>query len=167
MNKYICVAILISLSVYCTYISAAQIKGNYAIKNKKTGMLLRPKNANKKAGAPIVLYSPTNWKCLTWDFIHIDGNAYLLKNLYTKKTFQPQEKSDDSALIQQPINKKSKLQLWEFIESGSNQYYIRLKSTELYLTPSKEKGAENSPVVIKNKSGENQIWTIYTQSPDI
>ena len=165
MKKNIYVTMLISLCVFCTYISAAQIKGNYAIKNKETGMLLRPESANKKAGAPIVLYSPTNWKCLTWDFIHVEGNTYLLKNLFTKKTFQPQEMSNGSTLVQQPINKDSKLQFWEFVESGSNQYYIRLKSTEFYLTPSK-KGA-NSTVVIKNRSGDNQIWTIYMQSPDI
>ena len=60
MKKNIYVTMLISLCVFCTYISAAQIKGNYAIKNKETGMLLRPESANKKDGAPIVLYSPTN-----------------------------------------------------------------------------------------------------------
>ena len=60
MKRNIYVTMLISLCFFCICVNASQIKGNYAIKNKETGMLLRPESANKKDGAPIVLYSPTN-----------------------------------------------------------------------------------------------------------
>ena len=63
------------------------IKGTFAIKNVSTGMLLRVMDANKKNETPIVAYSPTNWKCMTWDFTKVEGNTYNVKNLFTNKTF--------------------------------------------------------------------------------
>ena len=58
------------------------IKGTYAIKNVQTGMLLRIKDANKKNGTLLVAYTPTDWKCMTWDFKHIEGQTYQLENLF-------------------------------------------------------------------------------------
>lgn len=63
------------------------IKGTYAIKNVQTGMVLRIKDANSKDGTPIVAYDPVNWKCVTWDFKHVDGNTYQLKNLSVEKLY--------------------------------------------------------------------------------
>jgi hypothetical protein len=78
--------ILQSLSVS---LFAQVIHGTYAIKNEQTGMLLRIKDANGKNGTPLVAYNPVNWKCMTWDFKHVEGQTYQLKNLFTSKTFQP------------------------------------------------------------------------------
>src|SRR4051812_13358826 len=64
------------------------IKGTFAIKNVKTGIFLRIKDADKSNGTALVAYSPVNWKCATWDFNHIGGQTYQLKNLFTSKTFQ-------------------------------------------------------------------------------
>jgi hypothetical protein len=65
------------------------IKGNYAIKNVQTGMLLRVKDAASTNGTPLVMYYPENWKCMTWSFKNIGANTYQLQNLLTNKTFQP------------------------------------------------------------------------------
>jgi hypothetical protein len=84
--------IIIAATVFLTVNGFSQnIKGTFAIKNVSTGMLLRVMDANKKNETPIVAYSPTNWKCMTWDFNQVEGNTYLLRNLFTNKTFQPQK----------------------------------------------------------------------------
>ena len=97
--------ICLFLFFVCSHFASAQvINGNYAIKNVQTGMLLRVKDANGKNGTPLVLYNPENWKCMTWDFKHIDGNTYQLQNLLTNKTFQPKSApAAGTALEEQPF----------------------------------------------------------------
>lgn len=144
------------------------IKGTYAIKNVETGKLLRPINASKADGASIVMYSPTNWKCLTWDFHHVINNTYLLQNLFSDKTFMPGSNSitTGTELKQFGIDTNSKIQQWEFIEVTEGQYRIKLAGTDLYITPADPSGATNSVVVLRNKlDGNLQLWTIYIQNP--
>lgn len=62
--KYVILIVL--LTIFSNSFSQ-DIKGNYAIKNVKTGMLLRVKDAASKNGTPLVAYNPQNWKCMTWD----------------------------------------------------------------------------------------------------
>ncbi|MEO6639525.1 MAG: RICIN domain-containing protein [Ginsengibacter sp.] len=149
--------------------SSQIIKGTYAIKNVQTGMLLRIKDANQSDGTPLVAYIPQDWKCMTWDFNHIDGNTYSLKNLFTGKTFQAIDKNPSSGdvLKQQPISNTDN-QLYEFIPVKENVYLIKLKGTDLYVTPSKEDGKINAPIIFSKKSGSKmQQWSIYEQHPDI
>lgn len=144
------------------------IKGTYAIKNNETGMLLRIKDANKSNGTHLVAYSPVNWKCVTWDFKHVDGQSYQLKNLFTGKTFQPVNStfSDGIVLEQQPLVLNEESQEYEFIPAEKNTYLIRLKGTNLYITPSDNKGAENADIILAKKKGNKlQQWTIYEQEP--
>ncbi|WP_449437400.1 hypothetical protein [Pedobacter steynii] len=61
--KLLAALLLISLFSYTSY--SQEIKGTYAIKNVKTGMLLRVKDASGKNGTPLVAYAPQNWKCMT------------------------------------------------------------------------------------------------------
>ncbi|MDQ6815615.1 MAG: RICIN domain-containing protein [Bacteroidota bacterium] len=157
--------------LFCSFDTIAQeIKGTFAIKNVTTGMLLRVMDANKKNETPIVAYSPTNWKCMTWDFTKVEGNTYTLKNLFTNKTFQPQkpEVTAGIALVQQPREGNSQIQQWEFLSEGSNTYLIRLKGTDLYITPSDSKGTINSQTILAKKDGTKlQQWTIYEQHPEM
>ncbi len=149
---------------------AQNIKGTYAIKNVSTGMLLRVMDANKKNETPIVAYSPTNWKCMTWDFNQVEGNTYLLRNLFTNKTFQPQkgEGSEGIALEQQPVENSKTSQQWEFISTANNTYMIKLKGSDLYVTPLDKNGAVNSKIILsKKRSDKTQYWTIYEQHPDM
>ena len=146
------------------------IKGTYAIKNVETGMLLRMKDANKKDGTPLVAYSPVSWKCMTWDFKHVEGQTYQLQNLFTSKTFQPKNAtpSDGVSLEQQPLLEKQQNQEYEFIPVDKNNYLIKLKNTALYVTPSDSKGTTNSEIILAKKSGTKlQQWTIYEQHPEM
>ncbi len=158
---------LLALIIFTVSTAAAQtIQGTFAIKNVQTGMLLRPLEASNKNATPIVSYQPTNWKCMTWDFKKAGDQTYYLQNLLTGKTFQPASKTpaDGTALEQQPIE-EGPAQQWEFIAAKNNAFMIRLKGTELYITPSEE-GSINSKILLeKKKAGESQLWTIYEQHP--
>lgn len=162
--------LVLSSIIFCSFNTIAQnIKGTFAIKNVSTGMLLRVMDANKKNETPIVAYSPTNWKCMTWDFNKVEGNSYQLKNLFTNKTFQPEntEVVAGTALIQEPIVDNSAKQQWEFLPEGKNTYLIRLKGTDLYITPSDPNGTVNSKTILAKKDGSKlQQWTIYEQHPE-
>lgn len=151
-----------------TLVSQGQkIKGTYAIKNVKTGMLLRIKDANDRNGTPLVAYNPQNWKCMTWEFQNKGGDTYQLKNLYTNKTFQPLGQEKDHTIIeQQPLVADASNQKYEFIEIKKDVYLIRLRSTELYLTPADPEGSTNSAILLTNKKDALlQQWTIYPQNP--
>ncbi|MEJ7769492.1 MAG: RICIN domain-containing protein, partial [Chitinophagaceae bacterium] len=112
------------------------ISGTFAIKNIQTDMVLRIEEANRNNGTALVAYNPVNWKCVTWEFNHVENNTYQLKNLYTGKTFQPVEAVSSIYLEQQPLLVSKKSQLYEFISVADNQYLIRLKDTDQYLAPS-------------------------------
>ncbi|QTE34960.1 RICIN domain-containing protein [Mucilaginibacter gossypii] len=148
-------------------VSAQQIKGSYAIKNEQTGMLLRVKDAHSENGTPLVAYYPENWKCMTWNFKHVAGNTYQLQNLLTNKTFQPKGDADvNVALEEQPLNTNSTNQQYEFEAIDHDTFMIKLKGTDLYITPSDKKGAVNSQIVLAKKTNtKDQYWNIYEQSP--
>lgn len=160
-------------SVFCLIFSflcsaySQGIKGTYAIKNVKTGMLLRVKDASGKNGTPLVAYSPQNWKCMTWDFQSIGKNTYQLKNLFTSKTFQPMGEAREAVTMEeQPLVSDAVNQQYEFIKIKKDTYLIKLKSTDLYLTPADPEGSTNSAIVLtKKKDSADQQWSIYLQNP--
>ncbi|MFO8000440.1 MAG: RICIN domain-containing protein [Marinilabilia sp.] len=161
-------AIVVLGLLFANFGYSQQIKGNYAIQNVETELLLRPKNASKQNEAPIVLYSPVNWKCLTWNFKHVEGNTYQLENLFSSKTFHPENNNAEAmvALKQTPLQEENSFQQWEFIPTGNDAYRIRLKNTELYLTPADNSGNTNTEVNLQKKlEGNLQLWTIYEQHP--
>lgn len=130
-------------------------------------MVLRIKDANKTDGTALVSYSPVNWKCVTWDFKHVEGQTYQLKNLFTGKTFQSVNAAapEGAALQQQPLA-LNEVQEYEFLPAEDNHYLIRLKGTALYVTPSDAGGAENTGITLEKKyGGRLQQWTIYAQKP--
>ena len=144
------------------------IKGNYAIKNVQTGMLLRVKDAASANGTPLVMYFPENWKCMTWSFKNIGANTYQLQNLLTNKTFQPpsQQINADIPFEEQPFVKGSPNQQYEFIGVKKDTYLIKLKGTELYVTPADIKGKANSAIILAAKRNTpEQSWYIYEQAP--
>jgi hypothetical protein len=153
-----CTLVLLSLPGFCQAIS-----GTYAIKNAATGIVLRIKDANTKNGTPIVAYTPVNWKCVTWDFKQVDGQTYQLKNLFSGKTLQPQgEAKAGASLEEQPIAS----QQYDFIPADKGAYRIRVKGTELYLTPSDDKGTVNNNIVLAAKSDDKlQQWVLVEQHP--
>ncbi|QDW24534.1 hypothetical protein FFJ24_006770 [Pedobacter sp. KBS0701] len=162
MRRYL-IALFFLLLVNQVVLAQA-IKGNFAIKNVLTGMLLRVKDASGKNGTPLVAYQPQNWKCMTWNFIAVEGNTYQLKNLFTGKTFQP--KPNDQILEEQPLTLGSDIQQYEFEPAGKHTYFIKLKGTDLYLTPEDKKVTTNSAIILAKKTKtKEQQWTIYEQAP--
>ena len=164
MKKLLLFVVLASCSVLAL---AQDIKGNYAIKNVKTGMLLRIKDANSKNGTPIVAYYPENWKCMTWDFKKTDANTYQLRNLFSNKTLEPVAlAAADVAFHEQPLVPGEAKQQYEFISVKKDTYLIKLKGTDLYVTPANPKGEVNSAIVLAVKKGTpDQQWFIYEQAP--
>lgn len=170
MNRMKTYLYIIVLCLFSLKGIAQTIQGTYAIKNTQTGLVLRVQDARKANGTPIVSYSPVNWKCVTWDFVHIDGNAYQLRNLFTNKTLQPLggTLTEGTSLEQQPMVAAQKSQIYEFIPVTKDTYRIRLQGTELYITPSEDAASINSKVILAPKTGsKNQLWTIYEQHPEI
>ncbi|GAB4044028.1 hypothetical protein GCM10028810_08600 [Spirosoma litoris] len=170
MKTRLVFSLLIVLGLVQTGSFAQTIRGHYAIKNIQTGMLLRVQDARKTNGTPIVAYSPVNWKCVTWDFKHIEGDTYQLQNLFTSKTLQPEAGTiaDGINLEQQPLVASQANQEYEFIPAGKATYRIKLKGTNLYITPADSKGSVNSRITLAKKSdAQTQLWTIYEQDPEI
>lgn len=163
-------SLLITLIVFgfvCLNVVSQDIKGNYAIKNVKTGMLLRVKDASSKNGTPLVAYYPQNWKCMTWDFKSTGANTYQLENLLTHKTFQPKSSAaSDIAFEEQPLVAGNVNQEYEFIPVKKDIFLIKVKGSELYITPSNVEGEVNSAIIMAEKrNSPEQQWTIYKQSP--
>lgn len=149
-------------------LSAQSIKGTFAIENVDRAKVLRVKDALNGNGVPIVLYNPVNWKCVTWDFIEVGQNVYQLKNLFTGKTFQMNDTDSvqNFALYQQVLVANKPKQSYEFILVKDNIYLIRLKDSDLYLTPSGNSGEVNSIILLeKRKKDSTQYWKIYRQNP--
>ena len=164
-----------------TVVHAQLITGNYAIKNVQTGMLLRVKDAGSKNGTPLVSYYPENWKCMTWDFKNTGPQTYQLQNLLTNKTFQPQGAAASgtggpsgnavapgTAMEEQPLAANAPGQQYEFLPVKTDTYLIRLKGSELYITPGDADGKINTVIILAKKNDKpNQYWTIYKQEPTL
>lgn len=174
MNKVmICVILGLCAAVYIimwlhrqyeNHMLKAQSANTYAIQNVQTGMDIRPYNAGWKDGTKIVQYTHHRWECETWQMIRLSDGSFLLQNLYSRKTFQPDGKAkEETELMQFPLE-ASAGQYWEFIEAGSNSYYIRLKGTELYVVPSSDK---NNAALILKPLMETELfrWTLVEQHP--
>jgi hypothetical protein len=60
----------------------------------------------------------------------------------------------------------TKAQEYEVISAGKDQYYVRLKRSELYLTPADPGGATNISIALQAKQeGDLQCWTLVEQHP--
>lgn len=138
----------------------------YAIQNIGTGKCIRPYNAGNEEGTNIISYDLNNWECITWEMIELDKNTYLLKNLYTQKTFEPSVSPESGVGLWQQTLGGSRLQYWEFIEQSGDTYLIRLKDTELYVTATSDKN--NSDIILMpRQDSDSQRWRLIRQNPII
>ncbi|MGI4864902.1 MAG: RICIN domain-containing protein [Janthinobacterium lividum] len=160
-----CLCVLLGFSMWPA--TAQVLQGTFAIRNVKTGLLLRIQDARPADGTPLVAYTPTNWKCMTWNFEHVEGNVYRLQNLFTHKTFQPDATpAAGAALRQRPLAANQVGQQWEFELGTAQTYRIRLRGTALYVAPANATGAANTPIVLAEKADTPlQFWTLYIQHP--
>jgi len=136
----------------------------YAIQNVGTGKSIRVHNASIDDRSKIVLYSHRYWLCITWQFFQLEGDVYLLKNLFTHKTFQPRSTPEAGVTLwQQPLGGTS-LQYWEFIEQSNEIYLIRLKDTDLYITTTSDKN-DSDLILMPLQNSASQEWKKIRQSP--
>jgi hypothetical protein len=162
MIKY-CLLLIVAALAACKPATEVKPAGqHYAIQNIVTDKCLRPYEAGKADGNAIILYDHQNWKCMTWEFIKVEGETYRLKNLFTAKTFGPVPGPEKgAALKQQPLADGSPE--WEFIKEGDT-YLIKYKGTDLYITISSED--TNSAIVLMPKQDSaKQQWRLVAQEP--
>lgn len=141
-------------------------ENTYAIQNVGTDKCLRPYNAGNADGIKIIAYSHNNWECLTWQMIELDKDTYLLKNLYTQKTFEPSATPEPGVDLWQQTLGGSRLQYWEFIEQPGETYLIRLKGSELYLTATSDEN-NSGAILMPRQDSDNQRWRLIRQTPII
>lgn len=141
-------------------------ENTYAIQNVGNGKDIRVHNAGNEDSTKIILYSHNNWECITWQLIGLEENVYLLKNLYTQKSFEPSSApATDVTLWQQTLG-GSPLQYWVFIKQHDESYLIRLKDTELYITATSDEN-DSDIVLMPLQDSANQKWRLIRQNPII
>lgn len=141
-------------------------ENTYAIQNVGTGKDIRVYNAGNDDGTKIILYDHHNWECITWQLIGLEENVYLLKNLYTQKSFEPSAAPASSVTLWQQTLGGSRLQYWEFVKQTGENYLIRLKDTELYLTAASDEN-DSDIVLMPKQDSESQLWKLIRQNPII
>lgn len=141
-------------------------ENTYAIQNVGNGKDIRVYNAGNEDGTKIILYSHNNWECITWQLIGLEENVYLLKNLYTQKNFEPSSAPATGVTLWQQTLGGSRLQYWEFVKQSGENYLIRLKDTELYLTATSDEN-DSDIVLMPKLDSESQLWKLIRQNPII
>lgn len=136
----------------------------FAIQNVKTGMDIRPYNAGVPDEIEVIQYTHYNWECMTWQLIKLEDESYLLKNLYTQKTFQPSAEPEEGVTLWQQPLEANKYQYWELLEQEGETYLIRLKGTDLYITAhSEDNNGQLTLMPLANT--DSQLWRLISQQP--
>lgn len=145
--------------------NAKEKSSRFAIQNVQTGKNLRPFEAGKANGNKLVLYHHHRWKCMTWELIKVENETFRMQNQYTLKSFQTAGQPVANAkLLQQPLTDKARE--WELIKQSNDEYLIKLKGTELYISISKDE--TNSEIILLPRKGtKDQLWRLVKQNPII
>lgn len=131
----------------------------FSLKNKVTGMYLRPLGASHSDGAPMVLFSPKSWKCVTWDLTTKGGSVYLLRNQYTGKTFE----AGAEGVWQCSVDPDHIGQQWRFREVDKGEYLLISEDSGLALEP-EDGNKMNSRVIVSKVTGiDLQRWILVPQ----
>jgi len=141
---------------------AVELKEAYQIRNKKHDLLLRPQNANKADGAPIVLYPEYPWKCLSWQFEKGPEGSYRLVNFFTSKTIQPAESHNGNSipLVQATLDSQQLLtQYWYFFELPDGFYKIVSANIDMALTAI-DKAGEAYIYLAPYEDRDEQKWKL-------
>lgn len=151
---FLAVLIVMSLQIHAQTVQP----GSYQVQNKATGLVLRPLDANGANGTPIVVYPPTSWKCMTWDFKPAkDAGAFLLWNYFTSKTFTTTTSAQNAPLVETPMD-TAKLKGFRFVPAGNGFYRIE-DASGLVLTVDGDD--VNARVVLKKWNGDaKQLWKL-------
>ena len=148
------------------YHRKAETPDAYMIKNVDSGLVIRPQDAKIEDGIPIIQYNPQNWECTTWQMIGIGDNKYLLKDLYTQKSFAPVGGATNGSLLEQRPIGNDEQQHWIFNLKANGKYTIQLAGTKLYITSSSKTVNDRLSLQYQNQL-DNQLWTLHQQQPII
>ena len=132
------------------------------ISNQKYGGLLRPLNAKRSEGTPLVLHPSQPWKCMSWKFDRRGNQIYQLTNYFTEKSFQPLEGqiAPPIPLVQASLA-QNKAQLWQFVPIGSGLYKILSVETGLALTAVELEDTSQIAVFLSPwENSEQQQWVL-------
>jgi hypothetical protein len=138
----------------------------FMIKNEQSGLVIRPQNAGIADGVPIIQFTPQNWECTTWQMIEIGPNTFLLKDLYTQKSFAPVGTPDAGALLEQRPIGGDRNQHWQFNHQEDDTYTIQLAGTDLFIT-STSSTVDDRLTLQEASDGADQRWTLTQQHPII
>jgi hypothetical protein len=101
---------------------------------------------------------------MTWQFIHLEENIFLLRNLFTHKNFQPSSLPEPEVTLWQQTLDGNTNQRWEFLQQSDETYLIRLTGTELYFTATSYE--ENSDIILMPlQNSTMQLWILIKQQP--
>lgn len=139
-------------------------ENTYAIQNVASGTAIRPYNAQTENGNQIIGYTHKDWECITWEMIQLDGNTFLLKNLFTEKTFQPKSEPKEGVELWQQSLGGTTLQYWEFLKQPDGTYKIRLKNTDLFITVSSNE-VDAPLILMPDENSNTQRWKLIRQTP--
>ena len=152
--------------VYKDIVKKKKATNTYAVQNVRTGKDIRVYNAGIDDGEKIILYNHHNWECMTWQFIQLEQDTYLLENMYTQKTFQPSADPEPGVSLWQQTLGGDRRQYWEFLKQPDETYLIRLKGEDLYITVSADQN--DSPIILMPKQeSTEQRWRLIEQHPII
>ncbi|MFV0531589.1 MAG: RICIN domain-containing protein [Flavobacteriales bacterium] len=139
-------------------------ENTYAIQNVASETVIRAFNAGTKNENKIIGYSHKNWECVTWEMIDLGENTFLLKNLFTEKTFQPKSTPKSGVGLWQQSMGGTTLQHWEFLKQADETYKIRLKNTDLFITISSNE-IDAPLILMPNDNSDKQNWKLIRQTP--
>ena len=141
----------------------------YQIRNVKYGDLLRPRDANHANGTPIVLYSAQPWKCMTWRLQPAGETAFLVRNLFTGKTFHAAfaTNAQPADVTQVPLPKNaSEGPAWRFVLLDDGHYKITDDKSGKVLTAVKKTGEYSAIIAVAPWSNlDDQKWTLEKIDP--
>ena len=142
----------------------AQPQGSHRVHNLKYDLLLRPQDASRKDGTPIVLYGEQPWKCMAWRFEPLPDGVRLV-NYFTNKTFEKGSGSGPSPLLQTPVG-EAREQAWKFVTVGNGVYRIESAAGGGVLTAVGREGDGDIRVVVAPWTGSDaQKWQLLDLPP--
>ncbi len=102
MKTWLVSLLLVLAMVPTASASPARLPASVQIRNAHHDLLLRPLNASRQDGAPLVLYPAQPWRCLTWDTAVTAEGHVRLRNRFSGKTFAPDGDAAAAPLRQIP-----------------------------------------------------------------
>ena len=138
---------------------------SFQIRNKKSGDLLRPEDANSADGTRIVLYPAQSWKCMTWKLHPAGDSVFQFQNHFTSKTFAAKP-TDSTAVVQVPFAREAKDRpAWRLTKLSGGFYQISEPKSGKALTARAAEGGAMGIVTASWEAKDEQKWELIKTDP--